>query len=356
MKSKVYFVPVSDKDNSDAVIKKIKALLGASAILNIVQKNYKTAVKIHFGEEGNTGFVRPEYARVICDAIADRKASGFLTDTNTLYRGQRMNSRDHVNTAHKHGFTKKITGVDVVIPDESVDSDKIDVKVDAKFIKTARLASIFIKADAIVAISHFKGHMMTGFGGALKNIGMGCATREGKLAQHCDVSPFIYEDRCKACGACVKICPVNAIRIENKRARIDKSKCIGCANCIAVCPAGAMFIDFGVGAAVQDKMVEYAAAVIRKKPGRMAYLNFALRINKECDCWGMENPRIAPDVGIFASLDPVAIDKASLDMVKRSCGKDIFKEHHPLQDANIQLNYAADLGLGSLNYELVEMK
>ncbi|MDD4894472.1 MAG: DUF362 domain-containing protein, partial [Candidatus Omnitrophica bacterium] len=279
----------------------------------------------------------------------------FLSDANTLYRGRRLNSTDHLEIAREHGFTKEVTGADVVIPDDARQEEAIEIKINQKFIKNAKLARIFIDADAIMAVNHFKGHILTGFGGALKNIGMGCATRQGKLAQHCDVSPVVYADKCIGCGECEIICPVGAIHIENGKSVIDSQKCIGCASCMAVCPTMAMFIDFQAGDKVQEKMVEYSLAVLKDKINKTGFINFAIKINKECDCWGAENPRIAPDVGILASLDPVSVDKASFDLVNKASGKDIFKASHPEQDGLKQLLHAQEIGLGSVDYELIEL-
>lgn len=355
MKSKVYFVPVNNSDNSKTIRDKIKRLIEESRALDFINKDYHVAVKMHFGEEGNTGFVNPEYVRVICDKITAKGATAFLSDANTLYRGRRLNSKDHLELAREHGFTKEATGVEVVIPDDTKKENTINIEINQKFIKTAKLARIFIDADAIVAISHFKGHMLSGFGGALKNLAMGCATREGKLAQHCDVSPVVYADNCTGCGECQVVCPAGAITIKNKKSVIDKSICIGCASCMAVCPTMAIFVDIGAGSAVQEKMAEYTLAVLQGKQKKCGFISFALKINKECDCWGMDNPRIAPDVGILASLDPVSIDKASFDLVNTACGKDIFKATHPDQDGLIQLKHAQELGLGNLDYELIRL-
>jgi hypothetical protein len=355
MISKVYFTQVKDSNDNADVIGRLKTLLEKSRILDVVGNNDKVAVKAHFGEEGNTGYVRPEYVSVVCQSISARGGVPVIADTNTLYHGKRSNSKDHLECARKHGFTKESVGADIVIPDDADKKNTRLVNVNAKLIKSAKVSGLFLDADAIIAVNHFKGHVLAGFGGALKNIGMGCATREGKLAQHCDVAPVVHKDECIGCKACMNICPAKAIQMEDARAVVDKALCVGCADCILVCPTNAMFIDFKAGRAVQEKMAEYASAVIKNKK-RMAYINFAVRILKECDCWGMETPQIAPDVGIFASLDPVAIDKASYDMVLKACGKDPFKEVHPDQDGTIQLKYAAELGLGNLDYELIEIK
>lgn len=355
MKSKVYFIPVLKADKPQSIAGKVKDLLEKSAILDIVQKDYKVAVKIHFGEEGNTGFIDPLYTRVVCDGIAAKGARAFLADTNTLYRGKRMNSKDHLGLAGRHGFTKEATGAEIVIPDDAINKNVMNIKIDGRTVKNADIAGFFIAADAMVAVSHFKGHILTGFGGALKNIGMGCATRKGKMMQHCDASPVVYKDKCIGCGECEKVCPADAIHIEEKKSVVVAAKCIGCASCIAACPTMAMFIDMKSGALVQEKMVEYAGAVLNRKKGKAGFINFAVKINKECDCWGEETPRISPDTGIFASRDPVSIDRASFDMVLKACGRDVFSQAHPDQDGMIQLKYAQSLGLGSLDYDLITL-
>ena len=355
MKSKVYFVPVEDAEDINAVNGKLKLLLAESRVLAFAEGGRKVVVKLHFGEEGTDAFVRPDHLRLICDDIAKKGAVPFLSDANTLYRGKRLNSKDHLEVATAHGFTRETVGVDIFIPDETKEADVREVQIDQRLIKTAKVGRCYVDADAFVAVTHFKGHALTGFGGTLKNIGMGCATRQGKLAQHCDATPTFYEDKCVGCGECEKVCPVAAIHMEDDRSVLNKEKCIGCASCVAACPNMALFIDLQAGDELQKKMVEYAYAILKDKKGKAGFLNFAVRINKECDCWRYENQRIAPDVGIFASADPVAIDKASLDLVNASCGKEVFKEFHPEQNHLLQLEYAQKLELGSLDYELIRV-
>ena len=355
MKSKVFFVPVKDAEDVDAVNRGLESLLAESRVLSVVEAGRKAVVKLHFGEEGTDAFVRPDNLRIICDRIAKQGGVSFLSDANTLYRGQRLNSADHLSVAMAHGFTKEAVGVDVFIPDETKDGDVCDVRIDKDFIKTAKVGRCYLDADAFIAVTHFKGHALTGFGGTLKNIGMGCAARAGKLAQHCDAAPAFYVDKCVGCGECENVCPVGAIHVEEEKAVLSKEKCIGCASCVAVCPNMALFVDLLAGDEVQKKMVEYTYAILREKKERSCFLNFALRINKECDCWRYGNQRIAPDVGIFASTDPVAIDKASFDLVNESCGKEIFEEFHPGKNPTMQLEYANKLGLGNLDYELIRV-
>lgn len=355
MKSKVYLIHLRNSEKIQIVSDKLKRLLEESRVLDFIQPKTKVAVKMHFGEEGNTGFVKPQYLRIICDKIFAQGATAFISDTNTLYHGRRTNSADHLALGHKHGFTQQAIGAEIIVPQDSKENI-IEVPINQKFIKSAKVARIFMEADAIVDVSHFKGHIMTGFGGALKNIGMGCAAREGKLQQHAGVAPIVYQEKCTGCAECEKVCPVNAIAIKNNKSVIDGVKCIGCATCIAVCPVLAIDVPWGVGAeTIQEKMIEYTYAVLKNKKGKSAFLNFVIKITKECDCLAKDDPRVAPDIGILASLDPVAIDQASFDLVNQACGRDIFKELHPQRDGTEQLKYAQELGLGNLDYELIEL-
>ncbi|MGD0336148.1 MAG: DUF362 domain-containing protein [Candidatus Omnitrophota bacterium] len=367
MKSKVYFVAVGNLDSLPVVKKKLTRLLARSRILDFINPffarwglfgglKHTCVVKMHFGEEGNTGFVRPEYVRTVIDSLIKRKVRPFLCDTNTLYKGRRTNSGDHLLLAYEHGFDIDSVGVGVIIPDEKIPGSVQDVDIAGKFIKKAKVAKVFLEADILIGVAHFKGHLMTGFGGALKNIGMGCASREGKLAQHSDFAPHVISDKCVGCAGCVEVCPVSAITIKENKSHIDNDICIGCATCIAACPYYAIEVEWDAGGqTLQEKMVEYAKAVLQKKRKSSAFINFAINITKECDCFAKNDPRICPDIGILASRDPVSLDKASLDLVNKACGKDIFRELHPRRDGLKQLEYAAALGLGNLDYQLIEI-
>ncbi len=357
MKSKVYFIRLGNSEEIQVVANKLKRLLEESRVLDFIRPNSKVAVKMHFGEEGNTGFVKPEYLRIVCDRISGKGAAAFIADTNTLYRGRRTNSSGHLALAREHGFTREATGAEVIVPEDNKKENTIDIQINQRFIKAAKLARIFVDADAIVDVSHFKGHIMTGFGGALKNLGMGCAARIGKLQQHSDISPIVYKQKCIGCGECENACPVKAILIRNNKAVINGLKCIGCATCIALCLYSAIDVSWeSGGVTIQEKMIEYASAVMKNKKGKAGFLNFAIKITKECDCLAKDDPRVAPDVGILASTDPVSIDKASFNLVNLACGRDIFKELHPQRDGTKQLKYAQELGLGNLDYELIELK
>ncbi len=356
MKSKVYFISVSDRDKQDAVKAKFAKLLDDSNILDFIEADNKAAIKIHFGEEENTGFVKPEYVRLVCDRIVKKNASPILTDTNTLYCGKRVFSASHLELAHQHGFTEDIVGAPVIIAGDFDKDLDADVHINQKFTKVAKIAPLFKRMDAIIGVAHFKGHLMTGFGGALKNLGMGCAAREGKLYQHCGIAPFVRLNACVGCSQCKAVCPAEAIFIENKKAQIKISECIGCASCISACKHHAIDIHWEKGAGnMQEKMVEYTKAALMGKEKKKAFINFAIKITKECDCLAKDDPKIMPDVGIFASQDPVSIDKASVDMVNKLSGRDIFREIHPARDWQRQLDYAGEIGIGSLDYELIKL-
>lgn len=352
MKSKVYFIRINDSDNMDIIKVKLSYLLDESKLMDFICPDDKVAVKLHFGEEANTGFVRPEYVRKVIDRIINRRAAATLVDTNTLYRGRRTDTEEHIKIALEHGFTQEVAGAKIEIIEGSR-----DVKLNGEFIKAAKIGAGFSKFNVMVGIAHFKGHMMTGFGGALKNIGMGCASPEGKLAQHSDIAPFVRIDACIGCEACLAVCPVHAISIINGKAHIDNEKCIGCASCMVSCLQEAIDVAWEKGGInIQEKMVEYAKAILEDKQKKFIFINFAVKITKECDCLAKDDPKISPDIGILASLDPVSIDKAVLDLVIETCGKDIFKEVHPDRDGFKQLEHGFKIGIGNLEYDLIKIK
>lgn len=354
MKSPVHFLPVSASDEPATVESGLRSLLLESKVFDCIEAGDDAVIKMHFGEEGNTGHVSPRLVGVVSGLLRQKARDVVVSDTNTLYRGRRTVSSEHERLAREHGFTEDITGARLTVPDEKVKENCRIIALNGKFIKEAKVLSLYTEARMLVGIAHFKGHMMTGFGGALKNIGMGCASREGKLAQHSTVCPVVRMRNCTGCGACEKVCPADAIAIVNGKSTIDRAKCIGCASCIAACTYGAMDVNWGTGAgSMVERMVEYAAAVLRGRK-KVAYVNVALKITAECDCMAGDTARIVDDVGIFVSADPVAVDMACFDLVKQKAGgKDVFLEAHPGRDSLKQLAYAEKLGLGSRSYRLI---
>ncbi|MEW6008813.1 MAG: DUF362 domain-containing protein [Candidatus Omnitrophota bacterium] len=357
MKSKVYFIATETAEEIESVENKLKILIKQSQLLaKKIPRNEVVAVKLHFGEEKNTGFVKPQYVKVILAAINSIPAKPFLTDSNTLYKGKRSNSKEHLQLAKEHGFSQDLMKVAVRIVDEAESDAIVEVDINEEFIKTAQIIKPIAQADALVGIAHFKGHLMTGFGGALKNIGMGAASRRGKMQQHASVSPIILKEKCSGCADCIVVCPVTAISLKKGKATIRGEKCIGCARCINACGNSSIDIPWEQGAKeISQKMAEYAKAALMNKKSKCVFFNFAIKITKECDCIACGDPAECPDLGIFVSSDPVAIDKACVDLVNKKVGRDLFRELHPKRDWSVQLLHAEKIGIGTLDYELIKV-
>ncbi len=336
-----------------SLIDKTGELMRAAGLSGRIGPGDLTAVKLHFGERGNVSFVRPVFVRKIVEEIAGAGGKPFLTDTNTLYVGGRSNSVDHIRTAVANGFAFAVVDAPLLIADGIRGESSVRVPVAGRIFAEVAIGADIANADAIVTVTHFKGHELSGFGGTIKNLGMGCAARSGKLAQHSSVSPYVDPAGCTGCGTCVVHCPSGAIEMVSQNALISPGTCIGCADCIVVCPEHTVKIDWNEAApAVQRKMVEHALGALRGKRGKSLFLSFVMQISPYCDCYGNNDRPIAPDVGILASDDPVALDQACADLVIRSAGKDPFRETHPEVDWTVQLSYAEELGLGSRSYFL----
>ena len=352
MPSTVWFADLSAPPGR-SLIDKTGELLRAAELSGKIGPGDLTAVKLHFGERGNVSFVRPVFVRKIVEEIAAVGGKPFLTDTNTLYVGGRSNSVDHIRTAVANGFAFAVVDAPLLIADGIRGESSVHVPVEGKIFSDVAIGAEIVNADAIVAVTHFKGHELSGFGGTIKNLGMGCAARSGKLAQHSTVSPAVDPANCTACGTCVAHCPSGAIEILTEKAIIDPATCIGCADCIVVCPEHTVLVDWNEATpAVQRKMAEHAAGALRGKKEASLFLSFVMQISPYCDCYGNNDRPIAPDVGILCSGDPVALDQACADLVIRATGKDPFRETHPGVDWTIQLAHAEELGLGTREYRL----
>ncbi|MFW6120044.1 MAG: DUF362 domain-containing protein [Petrotogales bacterium] len=350
--SKVYFTNMKTEPEM-GLLQKTGLLLRKVRLNEIVQKDKFIAVKVHFGEYGNVAFIRHNYTKVIVDMIRELGGKPYVTDANTLYHGSRSNAIDHIETAIVNGFTYETLGAPVIIADGLRGSDQVEVDIEGEYIKKAKVSSGIALADAVVVLSHFKGHELTGFGGAIKNIGMGSAARAGKMEQHSDSKPRVNEDNCVACRMCERHCPTEAITVDEV-ARIDYDVCIGCGECITMCSYDAMHPTWdSSGEIASKKMAEYAKAALSGK--KAIFVSLINNVSPNCDCYFINEPPVAPDIGIVASRDPVSIDKACIDMVINRVGYDPFKKVHPNVTWQTQLEHAEKIGLGKRDYELVEV-
>ena len=355
MASPVYFIPASREDDTSVLAAKTKRIFQAIALEKEIDPDSLVAVKIHFGEKGNTGYIKPAWLSGLTDVLKKRSSRVFFTDTNTLYVGNRSNSVDHLALAADHGFHYRSLGVPVIIADGLIGRDDDEIEVGLPRVKTAKIASTFINSDVLLCLNHFTGHIMSGVGAAIKNLGMGCASRAGKLEQHSDVHPFVNSKACRDCGTCLEFCPTGALKPKKDSVFIQDEECIGCGECLVVCPSGAIKLRWdGDAIRCQEKMAEYAYSVWKLFGPRSGFINFLLQITKDCDCMSKDGQVIAEDIGILASRDPVALDKASADIVLSRSKKDVLREANSI-DWMPQLSHAVNIGLGQMEYELVEI-
>ncbi len=365
--SKVYFTDLRTH-NSTSLLEKLNKLMEKAGMGDIDFDGKFTAIKIHFGEMGNLAFLRPNYARVVADFIKARGGRPFLTDCNTLYVGSRKNALDHIETAYQNGFNPYNTGCHVLIADGLKGTDETLVPVNGDYIHEAKIGRAIMDADVFVSLTHFKGHEGTGFGGAIKNIGMGCGSRAGKMEQHSAGKPTVNHELCVGCGRCQKVCAHSAITIENRKATIDHSRCVGCGRCIGVCPKDATRAGEGESNDILcRKMTEYALAVVQGRPH--FHISLVMDISPCCDCHGENDLPILPDIGMFASFDPVALDQACADACLKQepipgsrlsemphiC-EDHFHNSYPDTNWREQLEHGEKIGLGQRAYELIVMK
>ncbi|MGA2224358.1 MAG: DUF362 domain-containing protein [Syntrophobacteraceae bacterium] len=379
MPSPVYLTDLrTGFDNS--LLTKIQRLARAAGLEQIVEKRGLTAVKIHFGERGNTAFIRPVLVRPVVDAVLEAGGRPFLTDSGTLYPGTRSNAVDHLNTAILNGFAYPVAGAPLIIADGIDGRDEVAVPVNLKHFQEVLIGAAIVRADSLISLAHFKLHEASGFGGTIKNIGMGTASRKGKMAQHSEVAPEVISKKCIGCGVCFEQCVHGAISLVERPEdipapnasvtqimHIDQELCVGCARCIHACPQGAVTINWEKDLPkFMERMVEYTAGALKGKEKRSLFINFLTQISPACDCYPFADAPIVGDIGIAASMDPVAIDQACVDLVnsqpllESSCLKGIeqpctdkIRAVYPHIDWERQLIYASELGIGSREYELV---
>jgi len=363
---------------------RIKKLLGRTGFAKHVTSGELAAVKIHFGERGVTGHVQPLMVRPILDELVRAGARPFLTDASTLYVGQRGEAVSHAMQAALHGYDPLLMGAPVIIADGLKGASQVALPVPGgKHFQKAFIAADIAEADLLISINHLKGHELAGFGGALKNIGMGAASKQGKMQQHVTTGPKVDIAACKGCGACVGICAAQALALADaavsagnpnpekprQTIRLDQSRCVGCGACFLACKHGGLTIDWQTDVqGFMERMMEYAAAVLLSRPKPSLHITFVTSVTPDCDCMGFSDAPICPDIGVLASLDPVAIDQAGIDLVNMAeplwpshlpkglkAGQDKFLALRPSMPPAMGLEYAEALGLGSREYELVAL-
>jgi len=377
MKSPVFFSDLK-VESGKTLLDKLDILLDRADLQGKIKEKDLVAIKLHFGEKGNTAYVRPIFLRKVVDRVKQYKGKPFLTDTNTLYIGTRSEAVSHLTTAFENGFTESVVNAPILIADGLRGNSAVKVHIDKPIFKTVSIAREIYMTDVLITVTHFKGHELSGFGGTLKNLGMGCSSREGKLSQHSNISPKVKRKACTGCETCLAWCPQSAISMiasgsetleKRSMALIDSKKCIGCGECILACPSGAIQIQWNESIPIfQKKMVEHAYGAVLKKKGKALYLNFLTQISPACDCYGYSDTPIVHDIGILSSEDPVAIDQASVDLVNGEPGNrssklpgawepggNKFRAIYPEVDWNIQLAYGEEIGLGSREYELIKI-
>lgn len=366
-KAKVYYTNLKTSF-SENLPQKLERLIKTAGIGNIDFSNKYAAIKIHFGEPGNLAYLRPNYAAVVVKVIKELGGKPFLTDCNTLYVGGRKNALDHLDAAYQNGFSPFSTDCHVIIADGLKGTDEALVPVEGgEYVKEAKIGQAIMDADVFITLNHFKGHEATGFGGALKNIGMGCGSRAGKMEMHSAGKPFVDTDKCIGCGRCIKICAHDAPCVTDHKASIDHDKCVGCGRCIGICPADAVNAAGDESNDILNKKIaEYSKAVLDGRPH--FHISLVVDVSPNCDCHAENDIPIVPDVGMFASFDPVALDIACADAVNKQpiiansqldhmphVHGDHFCDSAPTTNWKVCIEHAEKIGIGTADYELIEI-
>ncbi len=349
---------------------KLARLTEMAGLQEIVRPGELVAIKLHFGEKGGHAYIRPTLVRRVVDQVKEAGGKPFLTDSSTLYPGERKEAVSALTCAIENGFAYAVVAAPLIMSDGLRGHSARRVPVRGQLLEDVDIGLEILEANALIVLSHFKCHELTGFGGAIKNLAMGCSSREGKLEQHSTLAPTVSTRHCTACGACLKACAHGAIDLATGKATIDAALCTGCGRCITICEDQAIRIQWNEEAPlVMKKMAEYALGALTGKTRQGLFVNFVTQVSPACDCYGHSDAPIVPDIGILASTDPVALDQASADLVNQADGLpntalrsghepggDKFRGVHPQIDWQVQLEHAERIGLGSRAYQLVELQ
>jgi len=357
MDSKVYFIKASVNDGEQVISEKARRLFQAGGFAGCFKENDFTVIKVHVGEDGNNTYIKAPYIKGLVDELVGLKTKPFVTDTSTLYVGQRNNALNHTVLAAEHGFNSTELGIPFIVSDGLFGTTETAIEINGRHNKEVFIANDIAMCQSILSVAHVTGHLATGLGATLKTLGMGCASKRGKLKQHAALKLSIGSD-CTLCGECLEHCPVDAISLGKTKARIDQAKCIGCAECMAHCRFSAVKCNWGQETEeLQENIAEYALGVLVGKENKAIFFNFLLSVTEDCDCFDTPNMHtIVDDIGIAASTDPVAVDKAALDMIEKTTGRKLQKLlKNKRLNPSFQIEHAERIGLGSSNYELIEI-
>jgi uncharacterized Fe-S center protein len=349
----VYFAELPPASNLGERLRATERLLEACGLQTVVAPRDRTAVKIHVGEKHNTTHVAPQLVRAVVEGVKRAGGSPFLTETSTLYKGERSNAIDHLRHAFAHGFGYEAIGAPFIMADGLSGTAEVEVPIKGILFDKVAIAREVLFADALVAVTHATGHPGNGLGAAIKNLGMGLASRMGKLRQHSSVKPTVDPQACTFCAQCLKWCPAEAIAERGGKAFIVSEMCIGCGECLAVCRFDAVRHDWGADLGqLQRREAEHALGAVQDKRDKLLVLSYLTDMTRECDCLARAQERLQPDAGILASRDPVAADQAALDLTRERFGSSLAEAGWPAIDATMQLEHGEKIGLGSRTYRL----
>jgi len=355
MRATVFFVSVHSDCTEKEAEEAISTLYQALDIEGRLDKEKFALLKIHFGEDGTDRFIKPKFVRALVSLIKAKSAKVVLGDTNTLYPGRRCNAAEHLMLAHEHGFTPEKVGCAVMILDGLVGRAAMRVKVNGDHFEEVELAHELQFFDHLFVLTHVTGHIAAGLGGSIKNMGMGLATRSGKLAQHNAQPLKVDAEKCTACGVCARWCPQGAITVE-KVAAIDAGKCVSCGWCVAVCKRHAIKFSWEISHRVlQERIAEYAAGAYMMLQPNVFCFNFLHRIHANCDCMKDGGEKLCEDIGIVAGQNPAAVDSASLALINEAAGRDILAEMRPKIDHRVQMHHFAKVCGLTTEYEIVRL-